>query len=124
MSRRFERARRDPEFVKRELLSERERRNIAYVQRNQAIVAFARLALRAGWPAGRHWDDDSDLHDTFRNVVIVDLPDGGQVSWHIALRDAHLIEDLPVHPTGFDPARVALGPAWHERVPMHQEEEA
>lgn len=68
-----------------------------YAQRNALVVAFAHMALAMGWEAGRGIDKDptKDWDDDWRHVVYVDLPNGEQVSWHIAPTEVYLLDSLP-----------------------------
>ncbi|MEV0732344.1 hypothetical protein [Polymorphospora sp. NPDC050346] len=59
----------------------------AYARRNALIWASLRLAHQAGIPAGVGYDPT----DPRPVVVYIELPDVGQVSWH-----------LPAHPTAWD----------------------
>ena len=102
----------DPDFLRRELNAEKKARMQAYKERNQAVVAFAKLAASRGWPAGRHWDTDPALHDSFRNSIVVDLPGGQQLAWHMSLHDEHLLDDLPVHPHGRNEKAARMTSAW------------
>lgn len=102
----------DADFLRRELNAEKKARMQAYKERNQAVVAFAKLAISRGWPAGRHWDTDPALHDSFRNSVVVDLPTGQQLAWHMSLHDEHLLDDLPVHPHGRNGNAARMTSAW------------
>lgn len=81
-----------------------------YVQRNELAVAFVKAALAAGWNAGRGTDPQAD-HE-WSNVVYVDLPDGRQVSWHIAPHQAHLLDGLPFYKGEWDRTFVGRSPGW------------
>ena len=61
-----------------------------YSERNRLAAAFARMALAAGFKAGKGVDPD----ETKWPVVYVETPNG-QVSWHIASRDADILKGLP-----------------------------
>jgi hypothetical protein len=68
----------------------------AYFDRNQAVQAFARLALAQDWsvgllpnPAEPDWP-----------ILYVDIPGKGQVSWH--LPRAEIIGDWPAYPALWD----------------------
>ena len=61
-----------------------------YSERNRLAAAFARIALAAGFKAGKGVDPD----ETKWPVVYVETPNG-QVSWHIASRDADILKGLP-----------------------------
>jgi len=51
--------------------------NDAYYDRNQTVLAFAKLADDVGYPVGVLPSDDDGWF-----VLLIDLPQG-QVSWHI-----------------------------------------
>lgn len=57
----------------------------AYFDRNLLALAFARLALAAGWPAGMKENPD----DPAWPVLYVDTPHG-QVSWHLPADEVDL----------------------------------
>lgn len=52
--------------------------NDAYFDRNQAVMAMARLALKQGWKVGLRIDPD----DPEWPVLMIDLPTG-QVGYHL-----------------------------------------
>ncbi|UZZ64553.1 hypothetical protein [Curvibacter phage PCA1] len=89
-----------------------------YTQRNELAVAFAKAALAAGWLAGRGFDDDKtkDWGDEWRHVVYVALPDGQQVSWHIAPTELHLLDGLPQFTRGWDGTYLGRTPGWSKEV--------
>lgn len=77
-------------------MTELERRvNDAYAQRNALAVAFVKMALRMGWSAGRGIDGREENDMDWRHVVYVDLPNGSQVSWHMAPDQVKLLDGLP-----------------------------
>ena len=53
----------------------------AYYDRNQAVLAFAKLADEVGYPVGVLPSDEDGWF-----VLLIDLPQG-QVSWHIPYTD-------------------------------------
>ena len=67
--------------------------SLVYRERAALAVAFARLALSCGWRAGAHFTEDESQW----SVLYVDLPNGEQVSWHIAPSDEDLLADLPTY---------------------------
>jgi hypothetical protein len=87
-----------------------EQLDAVYAQRNELAIAFVKAALAAGWKAGRGTDPQAD-HE-WSNVVYVDLPDGRQVSWHIAPREAHLLEGLPYYKGEWDRTFVGRTAGW------------
>ena len=81
-----------------------------YSERNRLAAALARMALAAGFSAGKGVDPD----ETKWPVVYVDTPNG-QVSWHIAEADAHVLKGLPQYGKQWDgtfKARDAAWPVW------------
>lgn len=99
---------------------ELERRvDTAYHQRNNAAVALVRMALLLGWPAGRGLDDKTDNDLEWRHVVYLDLPNGEQVSYHMAPADVPLLDGLPEYTGAWD-GKFTGGTAWAEMVPGAQ----
>jgi len=79
-------------------------KNSAYKERNQVVVALAKLAYLAGFNAGRaiHVDKPGEIwEDDWRTVVFIDLP-SGQVSWHLHDSEGHLTKDLPLYNGKYD----------------------
>lgn len=74
----------------------------AYRERTIAAVLAAKMALQAGYDAGVGLDGNEDWDLEWRQVLYVDLPDGGQISWHVAPADQDLLAGLP-----------AYGKAWN-----------
>lgn len=74
----------------------------AYSERDQCVALIARMAHANGWRVGlaRHvgdpWDDD------WRNIVFIDLPVSGQVSWHFHDSERALFAGLPEYPGTWD----------------------
>lgn len=93
-------------------MCELERRvDTAYHQRNNAAVALVRMALLLGWPAGRGLDDKTGQH-----VVYLDLPNGEQVSYHMAPADVPLLDGLPEYAGKWD-GKFTGPTAWAKMVP-------
>ena len=67
----------------------------AYFDRNQAVLAFAKLALISGWRVGV----GVDPKEPDWPVLYVDTP-YGQVSWHFPA--AELIGEWPQYPGEWD----------------------
>lgn len=88
----------------------------AYTQRNNAAVALVRMALLLGWPAGRGLDDLTDNAPEWRHVVYLDLPNGEQVSYHMAPADVHLLDGLPGYAGKWD-GKFTGATAWADMVP-------
>lgn len=61
-------------------------KDAAYRERNSLVAAFARAVtkLRGGraWLA-RHDPSDKEWDEDWKTIVFVQLPSGGQLSWHI-----------------------------------------
>ena len=90
-----------------------------YSERNRLAVAFARMALAAGFKAGTGVDPD----ETKWPVVYVETPNG-QVSWHIASHDADILSGLPVYEGQWDGtyrARKADWCVWDQNEPLRTE---
>lgn len=66
-----------------------------YAERNQCVVALAKMALRVGLTAGVAQQDPNEEWDPdWRNIIFIDLPTG-QVSWHMHDSESHLFTALP-----------------------------
>lgn len=74
----------------------------AYFDRNQAVQAFARLALAQGWRAGLR----TDPAEPDWPILYVDIPGQGQVSWH--LPKAEVTGDWPAYPAEWDETGLAV----------------
>ena len=68
----------------------------AYSERTAAAVGMARFALMCGFAAGIGKDGNEHWDDEWRVVLYIDTPTG-QVSWHIAPEDQHLLSGLPAY---------------------------
>ena len=88
-----------------------------YVQRNEAVVALAAMALRAGFNAGRGVDESKV--EGWDHVVYVDLPDGKQVSWHMSPSCIRLLDILPVYPGKWDGKFTGREMGWSQSIPYH-----
>lgn len=53
----------------------------AYRERNQCVIALARIAQRLGWRTGTMPHVGADWDDDWRTLLFIDLP-SGQVTWH------------------------------------------
>lgn len=73
----------------------------AYTERAIAAVLAAKMALLAGYNAGIGSDENEDWDPEWRVVLYVDFP-GGQVCWHIAPNDQHLLDGLPRYAKPWD----------------------
>lgn len=76
-----------------------------YAERNRLAIAFARMALAAGFRAGKGVDPGK------WPVVYVETPNG-QVSWHIAESEADALECLPEYPGKWDGTYRAKDANW------------
>lgn len=79
-------------------------KNSAYSERNQVVVALAKMAYAVGLNAGRaiHVDKPGEIwEDDWRTVVFIDFP-SGQVSWHLHDSEGHLTKDLPLYNGKYD----------------------
>lgn len=103
----------------REVMQLEARVDRAYSQRNNAAVALVRMALLLGWPAGRGLDNKTDNDVMWRHVVYIDLPNGEQVSYHMAPSEVHLLDGLPEYPGKWD-GKFTGTTAWAEMVPEAQ----
>ena len=83
----------------------KEKLDSVYAERNRLAVAFARMALAAGFRAGKGVDPDK------WPVVYVETPNG-QVSWHIAESEASALEGLPEYPGEWDGSYRARDANW------------
>ena len=68
----------------------------AYFDRNQAVMVLARFAQQLGYSVGL----GVDTQEPDWPVLIVTLPDGSQVSWHLPKDE--LVGRWPFHPWGWD----------------------
>lgn len=84
--------------------------NAVYVQRNELAVAFAAMALRAGFKAGRGIDESKV--EGWQHVLYVDLPNGQQVSWHMSPECVELLDILPSYDGEWDKLYTATHKGW------------
>jgi hypothetical protein len=78
-----------------------ERTQRAYTERTIVAVALAKFALSQGFKAGTGLDDNIEWDDDWRVVLYVNTP-AGQMSWHIAPDDQHMLEGLPAYDGKWD----------------------
>lgn len=77
------------------------RLNYAYHQRNLLAIGFAKMAIEAGYVAGR--GIDSAVTDPeWSHVVYIEFPNGEQVSWHMAPTAVAFLEGLPEYKGEWD----------------------
>lgn len=99
-----------------------ERVNLAYRQRNNAAIAMVKMALQLGWPAGRGIDSKMDNDMDWRHVVYIDLPNGEQVSYHMAPEDVIHLEGLPIYRGKWD-GKYTGTTTWHSMLEVSVPEE-
>ncbi|MCP1118886.1 Lar family restriction alleviation protein [Robbsia andropogonis] len=93
-----------------------EKLNRTYSERNELAIAFTKAAIASGWNAGKGKDRNEDLADEWRNVVYVDLPNGLQVSWHIAPSELALLEGLPEYNRSWDGTMLGRSVGWSKAI--------
>ncbi|MCP1118890.1 hypothetical protein [Robbsia andropogonis] len=104
------------------LAQSEEKLNRTYSERNELAIAFVKAAIAAGWNAGKGKDNNEDYDDQWRNVVYVDLPDGRQVSWHIAPSELNLLEGLPDYNRSWDGTMLGRSVGWSKAIAPAQSE--
>lgn len=74
-----------------------------YAERNKLVAAVAKMAIALGCTAGltQHDPKDRDWDDDWRNIVMIDLPEG-QCSWHIHDSELPLFSFLPPYEQPWD----------------------
>lgn len=102
--------------LERALEREKERVNLAYRQRNNAAIAMVKMALMLGWPTGRGIDSKVENDMEWRHVVYIDLPNGEQVSYHMAPDDVIHLEGLPEYRGKWD-GKYTGTTTWHSMLP-------
>lgn len=94
--------------------------NQVYTERNNAVIAMAAFALAAGCEAG--WALDPNWREKgwdveWATVVYVRLPDGSQVSYHMAPAEAETARALLPKFTGtWDGTFIGREPQWPLRL--------
>lgn len=65
-------------------------KDAAYRERNLLVLAFAHICDAMEWKGylARHPEEDTSWEDDWRNVVVLELPNG-QVTWHIHDSELH-----------------------------------
>lgn len=86
--------------------------NQIYTERNNCIIAAVKFALAAGHNAGRGMCDNEGWPAEWRHVVYINLPDGKQVSYHIAPEQVHMLDGLPAYTGTWDGTYLGRDPAW------------
>lgn len=100
----------------------KDRVNLAYRQRNNAAIALVKMAILLGWPAGRGVDNKVENDIEWRHVVYIDLPNGEQVSYHMAPEDVIHLEGLPAYRGKWD-GKYTGTTAWHSMLEVSATEE-
>lgn len=85
--------------------------NDIYTQRNNCAIAFAKAAVAAGWKAGRGIDP-KQFDESWAHVVYIDLPNGKQVSYHIAPEQVPLMDGLPQYDGEWDGTFLGRDTDW------------
>lgn len=89
----------------------------AYTQRNTLAVAAVKMALLLGWPAGQGIDDKEENDPEWRHVVYIQLPDGSQVSYHLAPDDLDLLHGIPGFAGQWDGTYLGTMSHWLDSIP-------
>ena len=100
----------------------KDRVNLAYRQRNNAAIALVKMALMLGWSAGRGIDNKVESDVEWRHVVYIDLPNGEQVSYHMAPEDVIHLEGLPTYRGKWD-GKYTGTTTWHSMIEAPTERE-
>jgi hypothetical protein len=95
-----------------------------YTERNSLAVALAKVTLLHGGKAGRGYDntEDKNWDPEWRNVVYVEVPGVGQVSWHMGPRDLPRIESLPQYMGTWDGTAYGRDQAWPDNIDAPQQQ--
>ena len=69
----------------------------AYAERNKVVAALARILAHShsvymARHQGENWDDD------WRTVLVIELPDHGQITWHFHDSEKYLLNGLDEYP--------------------------
>jgi hypothetical protein len=98
---------------RQEIIMDFETIEVVYNQRNQAAIAFAKLALGvAGFTVGTGLDAASPMS----KVLYVELPTGEQLSWHLTEEQYAQVYYFPAFEAGFDGTHLARNPYWADLV--------
>ena len=57
-------------------------KNQAYAERNKVVAALAHILAKQYINVGVAKHQGEDWEDDWRNVLVIDLPDQGQITWH------------------------------------------
>jgi hypothetical protein len=72
------------------------KKNAVYLERNQVVVALARLLQTLGCTVGLKKTTTEDWNPKWADCLYIDLPDNqGQISWHFHESHKHLLEGFP-----------------------------
>jgi hypothetical protein len=80
----------------------REENATVYYERNLLVALLATIAEKAGYDVGTITDTHPDCPLQWRNVVILELPSGEQISFHMPDRDAWMLRHLKSYPAIYD----------------------
>lgn len=81
-------------LVDKEMNDMRERKDAAYVERNQVVAAFARACLALGYDVVRGLHEGPEDFGEWTHVIRINLPTG-QVSWHYLAKEDYLFKGIP-----------------------------
>jgi hypothetical protein len=90
-----------------------------YAERNALAVGFVKAALAAGWPAGQGQDKNFEAKgwtEEWSHVLYVQLPNGAQVSWHVAPSELHLLRGIPKFRGKWDGTFLGRDTSWPNRI--------
>jgi hypothetical protein len=94
-----------------------------YSERNRLAVAFCKMAVNAGWKAGRRAHvGEEDWDDEWKTVIAVELPNGKQVSWHISDREHVLALQLPEVDLPWDGTNIAKQVDWTDNITVRDKQ--
>lgn len=96
------------------LQKQTEATTVAYTQRAIAAIAFAHTVISLGGVAGVGRDGRENQPDAWRVVLYVDTP-AGQLSWHIAPHDQHMLEGLPTYAGVWDGTYNSSDASFYQR---------
>lgn len=100
-----------------EVIDEKQNKTDAiYSERNLLAIAFCKMALKLGWNAGKA----NPLSLGEWPLVYVDLPDGNQISWHIAETEQWALEGLPNYNRQWNGKYYGRDPKWIDSIDYSQ----
>lgn len=91
----------------------------AYAERNALAVAFVKMAVMSGWPAGRSVDHrpKNNWGPDWHHIVCVALPNGELLRWHLSPDDLPLLQGLPCYTGPNDGPTAARRGDWPSLLP-------